>query len=838
MKKHVMVMLLISLVVLLGAEAWDLSVGPVTGFDDFGPVEELTAQMIDDTHALNVYACELGFASVLAAHVMAIDQPSGTMGIVGGMPTLIDQACGQEPELVKLDATHFLITWRSDAYQGKCAVLEVNPADFSITAGTPLVFADYGAESDLCHIGDSPDGINFLCTYMDGNYQLSSCVLAVQTSDWSISLAVAPALIDAVSIHDPEVMQVTTSEYLCVYSEVVGSGSQGKAALIQVNLNTGTVAPVITTVFDANGCHGPELTQRGLSLFTCIYGGVGNQGKACSMIADVNLGNIAPSSVVDFAGQVHQPDVVELEQDRFLCAYTGDDSAGPGAGEAMVYRVDPINGSIITESTLTFDASCGEYPLLTAMSDSRFFLSYSHSIFVPLGGRTTLLDVELPAPPVGTVEGVVTEAGSGDVIAGAEIVYINDVIAVTDSSGYYNTDLAPDYYTLICQCDGYNAVSSGVVIEENQTTTLNFSLVPQTNPTIGSVLGFMYYDDNGIHMPVELATIYLDETIVACTNASGCFTYEDEAGIYYFTAEKPGFESVSFEAEIVAGMQINVEVVMIPDNATCGYIQGNVFTLNGMYPVNLPGAEISIADSVWAVSDSLGDFLFPIDPGNYEVHCNLDGYNEIIQTAEVVEDEVTMLSIMMEPVNPLIGTLEGQVLTLLGGMPTPVANAQILHGTEQLAVSNDEGLFSLQLEEGVYALTVEADGYDPLTEEVTVIAGETVNHSFFITPQSSADTPVVDGIALLGNYPNPFNPQTTIQFCCQDASCTELTLQIFNARGQKVRQLQLNQAQIQQGSISWDGTDASGKTASSGLYFYQLLNGTRAVASSRMLLMK
>jgi flagellar hook assembly protein FlgD len=113
-----------------------------------------------------------------------------------------------------------------------------------------------------------------------------------------------------------------------------------------------------------------------------------------------------------------------------------------------------------------------------------------------------------------------------------------------------------------------------------------------------------------------------------------------------------------------------------------------------------------------------------------------------------------------------------------------------------------------------------------------------VNHSFFITPQSSADTPVVDGIALLGNYPNPFNPQTTIQFCCQDASCTELTLQIFNARGQKVRQLQLNQAQIQQGSISWDGTDASGKTASSGLYFYQLLNGTKPVASSRMLLMK
>jgi flagellar hook assembly protein FlgD len=120
---------------------------------------------------------------------------------------------------------------------------------------------------------------------------------------------------------------------------------------------------------------------------------------------------------------------------------------------------------------------------------------------------------------------------------------------------------------------------------------------------------------------------------------------------------------------------------------------------------------------------------------------------------------------------------------------------------------------------------------------VEVVAATSTDYSFFLIATDAEEqlpTPVVT----LRNYPNPFNPTTTIQFSCQDASCTELALLIFNARGQKVRTLHIDQAQLQQGCISWDGTDTAGKTVSSGLYFYRLLNGTKPMASSKMLLMK
>jgi predicted outer membrane repeat protein len=73
------------------------------------------------------------------------------------------------------------------------------------------------------------------------------------------------------------------------------------------------------------------------------------------------------------------------------------------------------------------------------------------------------------------------------------------------------------------------------------------------------------------------------------------------------------------------------------------------------------------------------------------------------------------------------------------------------------------------------------------------------------------------------NYPNPFNPTTTISFSLKENS--KVTLNIYNIKGQKVKQLISNSAgQLSAGQHSavWNGKDNNGKTVSSGIYFYKL----------------
>ena len=76
---------------------------------------------------------------------------------------------------------------------------------------------------------------------------------------------------------------------------------------------------------------------------------------------------------------------------------------------------------------------------------------------------------------------------------------------------------------------------------------------------------------------------------------------------------------------------------------------------------------------------------------------------------------------------------------------------------------------------------------------------------------------------LLPNYPNPFNPSTTISYRVPHNA--HVTITIFNVLGQKVRTL-VNQVQAAgEYTVQWDGKDDLGRNMSSGLYLYTLKAG-------------
>jgi hypothetical protein len=90
------------------------------------------------------------------------------------------------------------------------------------------------------------------------------------------------------------------------------------------------------------------------------------------------------------------------------------------------------------------------------------------------------------------------------------------------------------------------------------------------------------------------------------------------------------------------------------------------------------------------------------------------------------------------------------------------------------------------------------------------------------------------GITLHPNYPNPFNPSTTISFnlTAEDAENAEIV--IYNLKGQKIRQYSIFNSQS---SIIWNGTNENNQPVSSGIYFYKLKSGDIEI-SKKMLMMK
>ncbi len=94
-------------------------------------------------------------------------------------------------------------------------------------------------------------------------------------------------------------------------------------------------------------------------------------------------------------------------------------------------------------------------------------------------------------------------------------------------------------------------------------------------------------------------------------------------------------------------------------------------------------------------------------------------------------------------------------------------------------------------------------------------------------------TPVVT--RLEGNYPNPFNPETTISFGLQKAGAVRITL--FNLKGQIVRTLVDANLNAGNHRVVWNGTDNNGRKVTSGLYLYRM-DTPGYTKTNKMMLMK
>jgi len=97
------------------------------------------------------------------------------------------------------------------------------------------------------------------------------------------------------------------------------------------------------------------------------------------------------------------------------------------------------------------------------------------------------------------------------------------------------------------------------------------------------------------------------------------------------------------------------------------------------------------------------------------------------------------------------------------------------------------------------------------------------------------DTQTITQTLLHANYPNPFNPETTISYSLLRDS--KVQIDIYNARGQLVKQLVNRPMTAGRHTVVWNGKDNFENTVSSGIYFYRMTTGDFS-SMRKMLLIK
>jgi hypothetical protein len=193
---------------------------------------------------------------------------------------------------------------------------------------------------------------------------------------------------------------------------------------------------------------------------------------------------------------------------------------------------------------------------------------------------------------------------------------------------------------------------------------------------------------------------------------------------------------------------------------------------------------------------------------------------QVLSVDEVGSGSVTLS--WTEPEFGYCGTLSNY--SLFFGIENPP--------TENHQITTDTSMTVFGLVNGTtYFFAVRANytnhtGVSPRSNTVFAMPGTTSEFDIEVIPVITE---------LRSNYPNPFNPVTTIRFSIENVR--NVNIDVYNVRGQRVRTLVNGVFATGSHVVVWNGTDDNGYAVSSGIYFYRMTAGEYS-AVRKMILLK
>jgi hypothetical protein len=431
----------------------------------------------------------------------------------------------------------------------------------------------------------------------------------------------------------------------------------------------------------------------------------------------------------------------------------------------------------------------------------------------------------------------------------------------TDSTGYYELKVKPDNYDFQVGANGFLAQRLSINIMAD--TTMDFTLA--SAGSIADTLAGNVIDDSGNKLRKVFVYLESDAYIgFTYTNLDGHYKVALPAGTYNASYSKRDFNTewrgfnwpseqpedpiVLFPYSHVVGPMIT-SVIDVPED------NGKQVRLTWKRAEGLVGAVEEY--QIWRAIQRF-DGADPNSGTNYDwdyvmtvpVNAQMDLYNVVVPTLyDKVGTEIYWTGFMICAIswdgwtfwnsNILAGWSEDNLPpTVPASLAAAMAEKSVTLSWE--AVTSEKIKYYTvyrQVNEG----SLEKLNYTTDTEYLDDSIVRTNSYTYTVTAtdfglnESGQAEPVVvpkstvSGVeeaelptefALKSNYPNPFNPETTIEFALPEVS--KVNLKIYNLTGQLVRELVSSEYPAGYQKVIWDGRDAYGNNVGSGVYIYAL----------------
>lgn len=189
---------------------------------------------------------------------------------------------------------------------------------------------------------------------------------------------------------------------------------------------------------------------------------------------------------------------------------------------------------------------------------------------------------------------------------------------------------------------------------------------------------------------------------------------------------------------------------------------------------------------------------------------------------------------------PAFGGIQGNTYNPITGLPVDYVLIKINNEPGEFTFSDNIGSYQYKLPAGIYDVYVERVFYDDAVEyQIEVIDGQFTQLDIpmieTVNVQNYEIIPIKNDFNL-SNFPNPFNPSTTISFSLPIESRVDLI--IYNIKGQQVKAIVNDIFEKGSHSVTWNGFDDSGNLVSSGVYFYKLYVNNKEELVRKCLLLK
>ncbi|MEN3014373.1 MAG: carboxypeptidase regulatory-like domain-containing protein [Endomicrobiia bacterium] len=296
--------------------------------------------------------------------------------------------------------------------------------------------------------------------------------------------------------------------------------------------------------------------------------------------------------------------------------------------------------------------------------------------------------------------------------------------------GKYHLEISTGVYIVKASSYGYvSEFSPQVYIEENSTTTVNFSL---EKVNFGFLTGTVLSEES---QPISNATILAlqNQIIISSTTTQqdGSYHMTLDAGSYDIEVSKFGYQTQVATSVVITPLGTTIKNFILKKSPV-GYLEGKILDQQAQ---PLQGAVVEIFyNSVLLSSttaDINGSYFISIPAGTYEVKASSSGFVSKSSTVVIIENSTITLNFVLQRIPK--GIVRGYVLNT-NGEPINMATLSFYLNNELITTtnSNNFGFYEVTVPTGSYKVEIYAVNYQSKTEEGIIVYESSVTYKNFI----------------------------------------------------------------------------------------------------------